>query len=220
MEALTYTYTRTWYRGDEGPAQYCWMGRLSARWETRPPPPRTALTTLVPASPEAGTVHYAQATYPKSARRVRRRLCRLLPRPARCTTRTRHPPARQRLDRVRFLSLCLCARPCPCPRPLQLLTDFLRAPPCPQPIPIPFPASADAAPLCLQVYFDPTRTPNWSPALPTSSATTINSETQSQSCVGGDASTPPPSQEPLRVRPLFLPSVISVIKQSATSTCL
>ena len=67
MEALTYTYTRTWYRGDEGPAQYCWMGRLSARWETRPPPPRTALTTLVPASPEAGTVHYAQATYPKSA---------------------------------------------------------------------------------------------------------------------------------------------------------
>jgi hypothetical protein len=54
------------------------------------------------------------------------------------------------------------------------------------PTPIPFPAFADAALLCLQVYIDPTRTPNWSPALPTSFATTINSETQSQSCVGGD----------------------------------
>ena len=40
--------------------------------------------------------------------------------------------------------------------------------------------------LDIPVYIDPTRTPNWSAALPTSFATTINSETQSQSCVGGD----------------------------------
>ena len=205
-----------------GPLRLCRLLPRPARCTTRgylPQDPlrvRRRLCRLLPRPARCTTRGYL----PQDPLRVRRRWCRLLPRPARCTTRTRHPPARQRLDRVRFLSLCLCARPCPCPRPLQLLTDFLRAPPCPQPIPIPFPASADAAPLCLQVYFDPTRTPNWSPALPTSSATTINSETQSQSCVGGDASTPPPSQEPLRVRPLFLPSVISVIKQSATSTCL
>jgi hypothetical protein len=38
----------------------------------------------------------------------------------------------------------------------------------------------------IPVYIDPTRTPNWSPALPTDFVTYVNSETQSQSCVGGD----------------------------------
>jgi len=40
--------------------------------------------------------------------------------------------------------------------------------------------------LDIPVYIDPTRTPNWSGALPTDFSTYINSETQSQSCVGGD----------------------------------
>jgi hypothetical protein len=41
--------------------------------------------------------------------------------------------------------------------------------------------------ICLYspVYIDPTRTPNWSGALPTDFSTYINSETESQSCVGG-----------------------------------
>ena len=40
--------------------------------------------------------------------------------------------------------------------------------------------------LDVPVYIDPTRTPNWSPALPTDFSTYVNSETQAQSCVGGD----------------------------------
>ncbi len=34
------------------------------------------------------------------------------------------------------------------------------------------------------VYIDPTRTVNWSPALPLAFSTYTNSETQAQSCVG------------------------------------
>ena len=36
------------------------------------------------------------------------------------------------------------------------------------------------------IYIDATRTPNWSPSLPTDFPTLINAETEAQSCVGGD----------------------------------
>ena len=39
--------------------------------------------------------------------------------------------------------------------------------------------------LDIPVYIDPTRTPNWSGALPTGFPTYYNSETESYSCVAG-----------------------------------
>ena len=36
------------------------------------------------------------------------------------------------------------------------------------------------------IYLDPTRTPNWPASLPTNFGTYINSETNAQSCDGGD----------------------------------
>ncbi len=42
--------------------------------------------------------------------------------------------------------------------------------------------------LDIPVYIDPTRTPNWAASLPTDFTTYVNSETESQSCVGGSVS--------------------------------
>ena len=39
--------------------------------------------------------------------------------------------------------------------------------------------------LDIPVYIDPTRTPNWAASIPTDFTTYVNSETESQSCVGG-----------------------------------